>query len=107
MSSTKDFIERLKTDEDFLKLIVQKVNAASDKGEKDYKKIIIPIAAEEGYELSEDELDSLYETGSAELSEEELGKVAGGTSPLFLIASVFLSTGSVLISLETVSVTLH
>lgn len=107
MKTTKDFIERLKTDEDFLKRIVQKSNDASASGEKDYKKIIIPIAAEEGYELSEEDLDSMYEEHSAELSEEELGKVAGGTSPLFVIASVFLSTGSVLISLETVSVTLH
>lgn len=95
MKTTKEFIERLGNDKDFLNKIVAKVNENPDSEHGDYKKIIIPIALEEGYDLKEDELDSLYEAQAAEMSEEELGKVAGGTTPLFVLVSSILSIGSV------------
>jgi len=82
MKTTKEFFERLQSDETFAKEISEAYKAKVEAGEQDYKAIIIPIAAEKGYELTEDELDEIYEAKCAELTEEELGKVAGGSTPI-------------------------
>ena len=95
MKTTKEFIDRLKTDEAFAKEIAEKSAAQVQSGEtKDYKEILIPLGAEYGYELDEDELDDLYEKASGELSEEELGKVAGGTTPFFLYLGISIASAA-------------
>lgn len=78
--TSKDFFDRITNDEVFAAEISGKIKAQIDSGEKDYKKILIPVAREAGYELTEEELDKRYEQFAADLSEEELGKIAGGTS---------------------------
>ena len=89
MKSSKEFFERLKTDEAFAKEVGEKIQASVEAGEtNDYKEILISIAGEYGYELEEDELEELYDKATAEMSEEELGKVAGGTTPVFAITFV-------------------
>ena len=85
MKTSKEFFEKLDNDESFAREIGAKVKAAIDAGETDYKALWIPIAAEYGYELTGEELDARYESAAAELSDEELGKVAGGTTPLLVI----------------------
>ena len=82
MKTSKEFFEKLQNDEAFEQEIGTKVKEKFDAGEKDYKGIMISIASEYGYELTGEELDEMNEKLSAELSEEELGKVAGGSTPL-------------------------
>ena len=92
MKTSKEFFERLQTDEDFAKEVGEKLKAKVEAGEKDYKALWIPLAAEYGYELTGEELDEMC--AQTELSEEELGKVAGGSSPA---CGVVLAVGTPLI----------
>ena len=94
MKNTKDFFERLQSDEAFAKEIAEKVKEKTDAGEQDYKKVWIPIAAEYDYELSDKELDSMYEKAAGELSDEELGKIAGGTTPTIVVAITVYSVAT-------------
>ena len=91
MKTAKDFLEKLQSDEAFAKEAGEKARAMIDAGEKDYKVLWGSIAAEYGYELTDEELDEWYKAASAELSDEELGKVAGGTTPLLAVTSVLVS----------------
>ena len=99
MKNSKDFFDRIAGDEAFAQEIGKKVKTKIDAGETDYKKIWIPIAEEYGYEISPDELDEMIEDAKAELSDEELTRVAGGTTPLVpsIIGTVI---GSIWISVE-------
>ena len=87
MNTSKEFFERLQNDEAFAQEVGAKVKEKMDAGETDYKALWLPIANEYGYELTEEELDERYEAAAGELSDEELGKVAGGTSPLLLFTA--------------------
>ena len=100
MKTTKDFFERLQSDEEFAKEIGEKVKAKYDEGVTDYKELWIPLAAEYGYGLSGEELDEMYEKASGELSDEELGKVSGGATPI--VACTIVSYISVLTLLESI-----
>ena len=82
MKTSKEFFERLLSDEEFSNEVREKVEGKARNGETDYKAIWIPVANEYGYELSGEELSEIYESATAEISDEELGKVAGGSSPL-------------------------
>ena len=93
MNTSKEFFERLQNDEAFAKEIGEKAKEKIDAGEKDYKALWIPLAAEYGYELTEEELDERFEAASAELSDEELGKVAGGTTPWVVFVSSAVLSG--------------
>ena len=86
MKTAKEFFEQLKTDEAFAKEVTEAVTAKREAGAKNYYETFIPVAAEYGYEISKEELDEVYEKQVSELSEEELGKVAGGTSCLTVLA---------------------
>ena len=90
MKTSKEFFEKLQSDEGFAQEIAEKVKAMAEAGEEDYKKVWIPVAAEYGYELTGEELDELYEKNIKELSDEELGKVSGGVS-IFVVASISLT----------------
>ena len=80
MKSSKEFFERLQTDEAFAKEVNEAIIEKRNAGAKNYFETFIPVAKERGYEISEEELTEIYESQASELSEEELGKVAGGTS---------------------------
>ena len=95
MNTSKEFFERLQNDEAFAKEVEEKVKEKMDAGEQDYKKFWIPLAQEFGYELTEEELDERYKAATAEISDEELGKVAGGTSPLLVMTAGALVSISV------------
>ena len=55
----------------------------------------IPIAEEYGYELTGEQLDDMNEQATASLSEEELGKVSGGWTPVIFITGAILLSGSI------------
>ena len=82
MKKSKELFERLKTDEAFAKEFSEALAAKREAGAKSYYETFIPAAAERGYELSRAELDEVMNAQDAELSPEELGKAAGGTSCL-------------------------
>lgn len=89
MKTLKDFMERMQTDEEFAKTINEAVQARRQAGASNAYEALIPAAAEAGYEITEDELRKLQKSQAEELSEEEMGKVAGGAS--CLAASVVIS----------------
>ena len=80
--TSKEFFERLQNDEEFAKEIGMKAKEKIDAGETDYKALWIPLGAEYGYELIAEELDGLNEKASESLSDEELGKVSAGCTPI-------------------------
>ena len=80
MKTAKELFERLKTDEAFAKEFVKALDARREAGAGSYYETIIPSAEEYGYSVSREELDEYIGSQDTELSEEELGKVAGGTS---------------------------
>lgn len=95
MKTSREFFEKLQNDEAFAKEVTEKVKAKADAGDVDYKSVWIPIAEEYGYEVKEAELEEVYEKAAAEMSDEDLGKVAGGTTPTPLImAATILGTAS-------------
>ena len=103
MKTSKEFIERLQSDEEFAKEVSLAFKEKYGEGE-DYK-AIIGIANDRGYELTEEEVDEMYEN-TAELTDEELQKVSGGTSPGCIMLSIFLTEVSLGISVtiyETVN----
>ena len=106
MKTSKEFFERLKADEAFAKEVGEKIAAKREAGATSYYETIIPVAAELGYEVKEEELDAISEAQSSELSEEELGKVSGGGSCLVLvtIATVLGLSASIMVSLNELSV---
>lgn len=103
MKTSKEFFERLQTDEAFAKAIGDEIKAKAEAGETDYKKVIIPVAQDAGYEISGDKLDDMYEKMTTELSEEELGKVSGGVTPFFgFLASIIIFSSAVSITAEEI-----
>ena len=102
MKTSKELFERLNTDEAFAAEFNEKAIEKLDAGEKDSKKILIPLAAEYVYELTDGELDEIYEAATAEMSDEEIGKVAGGTTPIcYVLATVVITGASVYATLKS------
>ncbi|MBR5088789.1 MAG: Nif11-like leader peptide family RiPP precursor [Ruminiclostridium sp.] len=98
MKSAKELFERLKTDEAFAKEFSEALTAKREAGAKSVYETFIPAAAERGYELSKEELDEVINTQESELSPEELGKVAGGTSCWLAVATI--SVGGLILSVS-------
>ena len=93
MKTAKEFFENLATDEAFARDVEEAIDAKRKAGASNYYDTIIPVAAERGYEISKEELDAINNDQMAELSEDELGKVAGGTSCLTaLTVTLFCSS---------------
>lgn len=92
MKTSKEFFERLQSDEAFAQEIMEKTKGKSESDGQDYKAIWIPLAAEYGYELKGEELDEMYEKATAEMTDEELGKVAGGTTPFCVLTSALITS---------------
>ncbi len=80
MKTFKEFIERLNSDKDFNEELNEKLKAKRESGATSVYETLIPAAAELGYEINEEEVDAMKAQAESELSEEELGKVAGGGS---------------------------
>ena len=92
MNTAKDFFDRLKTDEAFAKEVSEIILAKQKAGAADVYETVIPVAEEKGYQVTKEDLDKLMEEAPAELSEEELGKVAGGTGCLIATGAIPMIT---------------
>ena len=101
MKSSKELFKRLGEDEAFAKEFSDAVRAKRESGASSYFDTMIPAAAEFGYELSEEELQTVADSMEAQMSEEELGKVAGGTSCLVTSVSISLISTTILSSVAT------
>ena len=102
MKTVREFIEKLNDDKAFAEEVSTKVKERIEAGETDYKAIWIPVAAEYGYELTAEELDRLSDEAAASMSDEELGKVAGGSTPICVTATVLFTVSVVSLSAKTV-----
>ena len=104
MKSSKEFFDRLRNDEAFSKEVAEAIIAKREAGAENYYDVYIPVANERGYELSREEIDTILEASKEELSEEDLGKVAGGTM-CPIIASIFLAvTSSIMTASLSISI---
>ncbi len=88
MKTAKEFFERLKTDEAFAKEFMERIKEKREAGVKNYYDAIIPAAEKYGYSVSREEIDEAAQSNENELSEEDLGKVAGGTACFTWLALV-------------------
>ena len=86
MKTAKEFIEKLRTDEVFAKQVNEGIQKKKDAGAKDYVDAILAVAAELGYEVTREQVEGLRAKQEESISEEELGKAAGGTLCLWSIA---------------------
>lgn len=88
MKTAKELFERLKTDAAFAKEFTEALNAKREAGAKSYYETIIPAAEERGYAVTKDDIDEMLKAQEADLTPEELGKVAGGTSCIGAVMAV-------------------
>ncbi len=93
MKSSKELFERLQKDEEFAKQFADLVQSKRDSGAKNYYETLIPAASELGYELTMETVDEFLQQNYGEISEEELGKVAGG-SPIIVTLLGAISIGA-------------
>ena len=81
MKTAKEYIERMRSDKDFAAQMNEKTRALLDAGEKDAFAAVSRAAKELGYELSPEQVREIN-LENEDISEEELGKLAGGTARL-------------------------
>ena len=94
MKTAKEFLERIANDEAFAKAVSDGIQAKKDAGAKDYTEALLPVAAELGYEISEEQVESMLGQQSELISEEELGRTAGGTSCVaWMVGAVTVTVG--------------
>ena len=93
MKTAKDFFERLKADETFAKEFAETLKAKREAGVSGLYETVIPAAEESGYSVSREELDEFISSQESELSEEELGKVAGGSELFTIVISLVTISG--------------
>ena len=100
MKTAKEYIEAMQSDEAFAAQVKEKVEAAKDAGEEDIFAAVSKAAAELGYEISPDQIREIANAQAGEdISEEELGKVAGGTSCVMVaVATAVLAGGTAIAS---------
>lgn len=99
--TANEFFSRLKTDEAFAKEVREKVVAKHAEGTDNVYDTLIPVAAEYGCDLTNDDIDTMIESASEEISEEDLGKVAGGTMCAVISLAAFLFSAAVGITIYT------
>ena len=99
MKTAKEYIERMQTDKEFGAQMQQKILAAKQAGAEDLFAAASAAAKELGYDISPEQIREFSDQGE-DISDEELGKLAGGSSctswSLLLVASV-----SIVASIET------
>ena len=94
MKTAEELFERLKTDEVFAKEFGEALTAKREAGAKNYYETIIPAGEERGYAVTKEDIDAFIKSQDTDLSEDELGRVAGGSCALFtLIAGTVMVTG--------------
>ncbi len=91
MKTSKEFFENLKKDAAFAKQIQAAIEKKREAGAKTMYEAVIPVAAEAGYEVKTEDIDSLIKQYDGEISEEELGKIAGGFACVIVIMSVMFT----------------
>ncbi len=79
MKTAKEYIERMQTDKEFGAQMQQKILAAKQAGAEDLFAAASAAAKELGYDISPDQIRELGNQ-SEDISDEELGKLAGGSS---------------------------
>ena len=89
MKTAKEYIERMRSDKDFAAQMNEKVKALLDAGEKDAFAAVSKAAKELGYEISPEQVREINKPNE-DVSEEELGKLAGGTSCTAAIATAVM-----------------
>lgn len=94
MGTAKEFLQRLNDDQAFANEVAEAIKEKREAGATNYYETIIPVAAERGYEVTEDDLDKMNDIQSEVLNDEELGKVAGGTSCLGALATFAIFTAA-------------
>ncbi len=95
MKTSKEFFERLRTDKEFAEKTREAIIAKRKEGATDAYEVLILTAASEGYELTREVLDSYAKEN--EISEEELGKIAGGW-PCVMASALILVTALISVS---------
>ncbi len=99
MKTSREFFDRLRTDKDFTAKVRDAAAAKKKAGATDAFEAMIAIAADEGYELTRETLEKFMEDNP--ISEEELGKVAGGFCCLpIIIPMVFMTAVSIYESID-------
>lgn len=95
MKTAKEYIERMRSDKDFAAQMSEKAKALLAAGEKDAFAAVSKAAKELGYEISPEQVREINKPNE-DVSEEELGKLAGGTSciALTVVVSVTASVAS-------------
>ena len=95
MKTAKEYIERMRSDKEFAAQMSEKVKALQEAGEKDVFGAVSKAAKELGYEISPEQVKEINKPNE-DISEEELGKLAGGTSciPFTVSVTVLASVAS-------------
>ena len=88
MKTLKDLMEDL-NEESFLKEFSEEVLKISEEKKIDPKDAFIALAEEKGYEIKPEDINELLEQNAELMSDEELGKVAGGATPTVLAVTFF------------------
>ena len=109
IKTSKEFFERLEKDEEFAKEVDEALKSKRESGAKNYYETFIPVAEEKGYKVTAEDIDAVVEQASQELTEEELGKVAGGTSclPATVCASFLVGTVVTVVSFSVATKTVQ
>ena len=89
MKTAKEFIEKMQSDKDFTAQVKEKVKAAKDAGAEDTFAAINTVSKELSYEISPEQIKEIVASASEDISDEELGKVAGGGIPWPRFSNLF------------------
>ena len=94
MKTAKEYIERMQSDKEFAAQMSEKAKALLTAGEKDVFAAVSKAAKELGYELSPEQVREINKRNE-DISEEELGKLAGGTSCFPVAVSVLTASAAI------------
>ncbi len=86
MKTSQEFFERLQSDAAFANQIQDALVAKRADGAKTIHEAVIPVAADAGYEVKAEDIDCLLKQYEGDISEDELGKIAGGLCFTMLIS---------------------
>ena len=93
MKTAKEYVERMRGDKAFAAQMNEKVKALLDAGEKDAFSAVSKAAKELGYEISPEQVREINKPNE-DVSEEELGKLAGDTSCIPVAVSALTASAA-------------
>ena len=108
MKSFKELIEKMNDDQDFVAKFNEIAGTkAKDQENLDAYALLSLAAADLGYEVSREEWEELKASQSEVLTEEELGKVSGGISPIisWVTIATYISEMSTMVSVAVTEAT--